>query len=75
MQQAISFIEQCRGAWRRNMPWAKESTRRMKVVETLLLADRRSLVLVECEGQRLLLGSTPGSLNMIAELSPQGRHE
>ena len=75
MQQAIGFIERCREAWKRSMPWAEKHTRKMKVLETLVLADRRSLVLVECEGQRLLLGSTPGSLNMIAHVSPQGRSE
>jgi flagellar biogenesis protein FliO len=41
------------------------------VVETAVaMGDRRSLVIVSVEGRRLLLGSTPGSLSLIADLAP-----
>lgn len=72
MQQSRSFIEHCRDAWMRKLPWAERSTRRMRIVETLLLPDRRSLVIVDCEGKRLLLGSTPAALSLLAEFDAQG---
>jgi flagellar biosynthetic protein FliO len=40
-------------------------------VETAVpLGERRSLVVVAVEGRRLLLGLTPASVSMLAELNP-----
>ena len=40
-------------------------------IETAVpLGDRRSLVIVAVEGRRLLLGMTPASISMVAELGP-----
>ena len=41
-------------------------------IETAVpLGDRRSLVIVSVEGRRLLLGMTPASISMVAELGPR----
>ena len=56
-------------AWllRRNMPARR--ARQMVTVETAVsLGERRSLVIVGVEGRRLLLGLTPGSVSLVAEL-------
>ncbi len=40
-------------------------------VETAVpLGDRRSLLVVEVEGRRLLLGMTPAQVSLVAELQP-----
>lgn len=40
-------------------------------VETAVpLGDRRSLVIVEVEGRRLLLGLTPAQVSLVTELAP-----
>lgn len=44
---------------------------RLVIVETAVpLGERRSLVIVSVEGRRLLLGLTPASISMVAELVP-----
>lgn len=56
-------------AWllRRNAPLRR--TRQSVTVETAVsLGDRRSLVIVGVEGRRLLLGLTPASVSLVAEL-------
>lgn len=48
---------------------ALRSRSRTLVVETALpLGERRSLVIVEVEGRRLLLGMTPMSVSLVTEL-------
>jgi flagellar protein FliO/FliZ len=56
-------------AWllRRNMPARR--VRQMVTVETAVsLGERRSLVIVGVEGRRFLLGLTPGSVSLVADL-------
>ncbi len=40
----------------------------MQLVERLSLGDKRHLLLVEVEGQRLVLGATPREISLVAEL-------
>jgi flagellar biosynthetic protein FliO len=42
----------------------------MSVETALSLGERRSLVIVAVEGRRLLLGMTPTSVGLVAELGP-----
>lgn len=42
--------------------------RRMKLIETLALGGKRQLMLVECEGRRILVGAGGDSVHSIAEL-------
>lgn len=55
-----------RGAFR-----GLRSRGRAMAVETALpLGERRSLVVVEVEGRRLLLGLTPANVSFVTELTP-----
>lgn len=45
--------------------------RRMRVVESVSLEPRRALHLVQVSGRYLLVGSTDGSIRLIAELDPE----
>jgi flagellar biosynthetic protein FliO len=46
----------------------KSSTRRMKVIESTALSPRRTLFLVEVDGQTFMVGATDQSINLIAEI-------
>ena len=50
-------------AWHKSHP-----VRHLHLRETLPLGEKRALMVVEFEGQRFLLGSTPNSLNLLSEL-------
>ena len=56
-------------AWllRRNMP-ARRAGQTVTVETAVSLGERRSLVIVGVEGRRLLLGLTPGSISLVADL-------
>jgi flagellar protein FliO/FliZ len=45
--------------------------RRMAIETAVPLGERRQLVIVNVEGRRLLLGLTPASVSMVAELAPE----
>lgn len=42
---------------------------RMSVEETLPLGERRSLMIVSIEGRRLVVGTAPGHVGLVAELT------
>ena len=44
------------------------ASRRLRTVETLALGNRRAISLVQVDGQDFLLGTTPGSLSLLARL-------
>ncbi len=44
--------------------------RRVAIETAVALGERRSLVIVNVEGRRLLLGLTPASVSMVIELAP-----
>lgn len=44
--------------------------RRMRVAESLMLGGRRSLVLVECDGQEFLVGCGPDQVSCVVALPP-----
>jgi flagellar protein FliO/FliZ len=49
-------------------------SRALIAIETATsLGERRSLVIVNVEGRRLLLGLGPGSVSMVSELTPSPR--
>src|SRR5437870_2639834 len=48
----------------------RSRSRSMTVETALPLGERRSLMIVEIEGRRLLLGLTPGSVSFVTELVP-----
>ncbi len=51
----------------------KSSSRQMHVLETIALGARRQLLLVECEGQRYLVGAGPDQVGTILAIgSPKG---
>ena len=45
--------------------------RALKLCESLSLGERRLLALVECEGERLLLGVTNQSVTVVKQWSPR----
>jgi flagellar protein FliO/FliZ len=49
----------------------RRHNRSISVETAVPLGERRSLVIVAVEGRRILLGLTPGSIAMVAELGPQ----
>jgi flagellar biosynthetic protein FliO len=48
----------------------KAEDRAMKLVETLSMGEKRSLVLVELGEKRFLLGNTPNTITLLAALRP-----
>jgi flagellar protein FliO/FliZ len=44
--------------------------RRIQLLETVSIGEKRSLALVQIDGTHLLLASTPGSVSLIKELPP-----
>lgn len=46
----------------------KTSDRTLRLVETLPMGERRSLVVIEFEERRLLIGSTPNQITLLANL-------
>jgi flagellar biosynthetic protein FliP len=47
-----------------------KSNRRLKVVESAALGTRQRLHIIEVDGQRLLVGSSDGSVRLVGRLSP-----
>lgn len=47
--------------------------RRLRLGETLNLGERRTVSIVECDGQSFLIGSTNASIVLLAQLAP-GQH-
>ncbi len=54
----------------RRGPLRRRSKQAVSVEAAVALGDRRSLVIVEVEGRRLLLGLSPGQINLVTELQP-----
>jgi flagellar protein FliO/FliZ len=58
-------------AWALRRGTGLARSRAKVVVETAVpLGDRRSLVIVEVENRRLLLGLTPSQISLVTELGP-----
>lgn len=47
---------------------ARARTRRLKLVETLALGDRRFIAILNVNGRELLVGATPQSVALLGEL-------
>lgn len=56
-------------------PLGRRRQRAVTAETVALLGDRRSLVVVTVEGRRLLLGLTPSSVRLVAELDRSERFE
>jgi flagellar biogenesis protein FliO len=50
-------------------PWGGRRQRQLRLCENLALGERRFLSVVECGQQRFLLGGSPSSLVVLAELA------
>ena len=48
--------------------------RRIQVLETVQIGDKRSLVLVAIDGNGLLLATTPNSVSLLREIEPDPNH-
>ena len=63
--------ERIKGKWR-----AAPATRvqqHMELVETLSLGSKRQVMLIECEGERYMVGCGVDSVATIAKVSPESR--
>ena len=69
----IGLLALCSWALRRGVSrGGRLGGRSAIVVETALpLGERRSLAIVTVEGRRFLLGLTPGSVSLVADLAPE----
>jgi len=56
-----------RGLWRRCVA---PRTNKLQLVDSLGLGERRSVSVLCLEGRRFLIGSTPQSVTLLAELQP-----
>lgn len=54
--------------WRRLALPAARRAKTLTVVESAALGDRRLVAVVECGGQRFLVGSSPSSVSLLARL-------
>jgi len=59
---------------RRMLQLSRRSSKQLRLCENLPLGDRRFVAVIEFEGSRFLLGGTPSSLTLLAQLSNQN-HE
>ena len=50
----------------------RPADRTLRLIETLHMGDKRSLVLVQAEGRKLLLASTPGQIALLTSLGDAG---
>jgi len=69
-----------KAGWRRH--WARQRMGRLRLADSLGLGDRRSAGILEVEGRRFLIGSTPHAVTLLAELglrrdvaAPGGTHD
>jgi hypothetical protein len=54
--------------WRRIALWAHPEPRRLRLCESLPLGERRFVAVIEFEKARYLVGGTPASLALLAQL-------
>lgn len=47
---------------------ATQSRRRMRVTETVSLGDKRFVAILQVDGERILIGGSPGSVSLLKEL-------
>ena len=55
-------------AWTRWLPRAQRRARRLRLVETLPMGERRFVAIVAVDGHEYLIGSAPQSLQLLHEL-------
>ena len=56
--------------WRGSTPGGKRPAR-IRVLETRSLAQRQTLYLISCEGQRLLIAGSPMGISLVSQLPAQ----
>ena len=52
-------------------PAGGRSAATLRIEQTRPLGNRQFLVVAECDGRRLLLGVSPGGINMLSALDPK----
>jgi flagellar biosynthesis protein FliO len=63
-----------KGHWK--APWAaRRRVGRLRLVDSLGLGERRSVAVLEVEGRRFLVGTTPQAVTLLGELQPNPRSE
>ena len=50
--------------------WKERLPQRLHLLESLSLGEKKRIAFVECDRRRLLIGSTEGSLSLLADLTP-----
>ncbi len=55
--------------------WREARGKRLLVIEALPVSMNGRLLLVEADGRRLLVGATPGSVRLVADLGPAAEPE
>jgi flagellar biogenesis protein FliO len=55
--------------------WGKRPERQLRLSESLSLGERRFLAVVEFERQKFLIGGTPNSVSLLAELRGAMEHQ
>ncbi len=61
--------------WRSLVRRARSKGRALSVRETAALGDRRFISVIQFESQRFLVGSSPGSVTLLAHLPDQPRRD
>jgi len=71
---AAASVEWLRGMLRKGLAgmMRPRGESRMKLIETLPLGGRRQLMLVVCDGQRVLVGAGGDGVHSIAEMRDRG---
>jgi flagellar biogenesis protein FliO len=67
-EATVLWARLCRGL--RQWAKARSVTKRIRLEETLSLGERRSVVLLEVDGARLLIGITANSIQVLQQCSP-----
>lgn len=62
-------------AWFLRASARRIKAKRLAVSETVALGDRRFVAVIEFEGQRFLIGSSPSAVTLLSRLRPQGARE
>ena len=70
-RSAADLCQGARALWQRILHLARRKPgRRLRLLESLPLGERRFVAVVEFERSRFLLGGTPASLVLLAPLEP-----
>ncbi len=75
LSEGLHWRQVLHSLWRRILQARRRIPKSLLLHESLSLGERRFLAVVECEGERFLIGGTTSSLSMLTRLDDAGRRQ